>query len=297
MRWLLAEAASQIARSGARLLHCPAFVSPWRSPVPFVLTVHDNTVTRHPDDHPLEWRLYATRVLPGRARRAAEVIVPSEFVQADVIEAWRLSEERVVVIPPGVDAQFTTDDQIQRGEELSLLFAGAPIRRKNLDLVLRAMATSRRGSALSQAQLLVTGARCGEFADHVRTATRLGVAARVRWLGIVPESEMPALYRRAHVLVYPSLDEGFGLPPLEAMASGTPVVAGRAGALPETVGDAAVLVDPDDPEDAAVAIEALLTDVPLRRRLLAAGRARVAEFTWSRCADATAAAYRRALEG
>jgi alpha-1,3-rhamnosyl/mannosyltransferase len=121
--------------------------------------------------------------------------------------------------------------------------------------------------------------------------------ARIRFLGFVPDAALPGLYRGASMLVFPSRGEGFGLPPLEAMACGTPVVAGRAGSIPEVVGDAALLVDPGDPDAIAAAMRRIDGDDGLRARLVADGLARAAALRWPSCAEATLAVYRAALGG
>jgi glycosyltransferase involved in cell wall biosynthesis len=122
----------------------------------------------------------------------------------------------------------------------------------------------------------------------------LRLAERVRWIGRLPYAEIPQVYQRADVLVYPSFLEGFGFPPLEAMTVGTPVVASNASCLPEVLGDGALLIDPHDDSAFASAVESVLADPDERRRIIKAGTARARAFTWARCAETTAAAYRRA---
>jgi len=293
--WLLLGAGGDVGRAGADLLHCPAHVTPARSAVPLVVTAHDGG--RFDGGFPLEWRLFSRLVLPGLVRRADRVITPSQFVRQELVARWRLDPERVVAVPHGVGPEFGACPAPEPGPagRPRLLFAGAPVERKNLGLVLRALAAAAPGSPLGEAELLISGAEAGAFRQHAAAVADLGLAARVRWLGLVPRPEMPALYRAVDVLVYPSLYEGFGLPPLEAMAAGTPVVAASASCLPETLGDAAVLVDPHDADDLARAVEALLTDSELRRAKIAAGRARAAALTWDRSAAATMDVYREAL--
>jgi glycosyltransferase involved in cell wall biosynthesis len=148
---------------------------------------------------------------------------------------------------------------------------------------------------LSRATLQISGATADRFPAHAAAITRAGLDGRVRWLGQVPRENLPALMSDADAVVYPSLYEGFGFPPLEAMAAGTPVVASNASCLPEVLGDAAMLVDPHDAAALGRALESALTDHALRQRLVAAGRARAATFTWERCAELTVEAYRRVL--
>jgi glycosyltransferase involved in cell wall biosynthesis len=176
-----------------------------------------------------------------------------------------------------------------------MLFPGAPVARKNLDLVLYAMAKAAPGSALGRARLQISGAPADRFPDRVAQIRKLGLADRVQWLGQIPVEEMPAIYGAADVCIYPSLYEGFGFPPLEAMAAGTAVVASNASCLPEILGDAALLIDPSDVRGFTAAVESVLSDATVRARLIEAGREHVADFTWERCAAQTVALYREVL--
>src|SRR5262249_49433898 len=150
----------------------------------------------------------------------------------------------------------------------------------NLEIVLRALAAAPPDSAPGSAVLKISGATAGQFPDYAGRVAELGLARRVEWLGQVPREQLPQTMASAAVVVYPSLYEGFGFPPREAMAAGTPVVASNASCLPEILGDAAVLVDPNDDAALCRVLEQVLTDTSLRERLIAAGRARAATFTW-----------------
>jgi glycosyltransferase involved in cell wall biosynthesis len=294
--WLGLGARGDIHRARADVLHCPAMVTPLRPGAPLVVTAHDDGLSPYPGGHSLEWRLFTRHVLPRLARRAEAVITPTEFVRGELVSSWQLDPGRVVAIPHGVSEAFATPAGEPRGSRARprLLFPGAPLERKNLGLVLDALAAAGAGSPLRDAELLISGAEARSFPGHAADVARLGLGERVRWLGVLPRAGVPALYREVDVLVYPSLYEGFGLPPLEAMAAGTPVVAGRAACLPETLGDAALLVDPHDAGALAAAVESMLTDTALRASMIAAGRARAAAFTWERSAAATADVYRAA---
>jgi alpha-1,3-rhamnosyl/mannosyltransferase len=296
--WLARMADQELRGSGAQLLHCPNFVVPWKTPVPFVVTVFDLSTRRFPRDHPLEWRVYERWFVPSRARAAARVIAISELTRQDVIRAYDVPADRVVTIYPGVDQRFFTQaPAAARAPDAGsrLIFPGAPVARKNLDVVLRAMAGAEPDSALARACLRISGAAAQQFPGHVATIRELGLDGRVEWLGQVPIAEMPREYASADVCVYPSLYEGFGFPPLEAMASGTPVVASNASCLPEVLGDAALLVGPSDLGSFAGAVESVLTNHDLRARLVDAGRKHAARFTWARCAEQTVSVYRDAL--
>jgi glycosyltransferase involved in cell wall biosynthesis len=204
----------------------------------------------------------------------------------------------VLTIHPGIDQDFFLPKVLQsRSEPARLLFPGAPLARKNLELVLHCLAGAPAGSALAHAALDISGAREEAFPRYSALIRSLGLWERVRWLGQVPREDVPSLMAAATAIVYPSFYEGFGFPPLEAMAAGTPVVASNASCLPEVLGDAAILVDPKDGRAFATALEGVLTRPELRARLVAAGRERARQFTWDRSAQCTVEAYERVLKG
>jgi len=294
LAWLLAGARRTLRRRPADLLHCPGFVAPWFLPIPFVVTVHDAGGRRFPADHPLEWRAYDRAFIGGRLRSAARVITGSDFARKELVDAYGLDPGRVVTIPYGIDPRFLAVPAIEGGTdgERRMLFPGAPVGRKNLEAVLRVMAEAETSSAVGQAQLDVSGARAEDFPGLAALVRSLDLEGRVRWLGRVPAEEMPVLVSGAALVVYPSLYEGFGFPPLEAMAAGTPVVASDRGSLPEVLGEAALLVDPEDGRALTEALEAVLTRADLWARLREAGRARARSFSWERCAAATIQLYR-----
>ena len=297
MRWLVRGAHDTLAADPPALLHCPSFVTPWAIKVPVVVTVHDAASKRFPADHPLEWRVYVDTVMPRRLRAAARVIAGSEFGRREVIEAFGVNPDRVVAVPYGLDSRFLDDKAAPHSTDASgpLLFPGAPIGRKNLEAVLASMAAASPDSALARARLQISGAREADFPSHSRLVNNLGLKSRVQWLGQAPAEEMPALFARASVLVYPSLYEGFGFPPLEAMAVGTPVVASNRGSLPEVLGDAALLIDPNNQRALGEALEAVLSKPEVRGRLRSAGLRRARLYTWDSCARKTAEVYREVL--
>lgn len=295
MRWLLDGA--RRAAAAAQLVHCPAFVAPWRLGTPYVLTVHDTSTLKFPEDHPLEWREYARLFLPGRALSAIRVITGTEFSRGEIARDLGVPLERIEVTPYGVAERFKGRPARNRAvaDPALLLFPGSPTRRKNLELVLDAMAHSPREAALGRARLAISGAEAGRFPAHQARISQLGIERRVDWLGKVPAESMPDLIERADLVVYPSHYEGFGFPGLEAMAVGTPVIAANASCLPEVLGSAALLVEPNDVKQFTDAAESALTNMELRGGLIARGKARAAGYTWRRCADLTVDVYRQAL--
>ena len=299
-RWMAWGARRKVRAVEAEVLHCPAFVAPLRSPVPLVITIHDLSLGRMPAGHPLEWRLFYRFLLPQLVRRATALLTPTETTRRDVIDAFGVSPERVFATPYGVDERFFAAPPRERREPPAsprIVFPGPPIGRKNLDLVLRVLATAKEGSALVRARLEITGAKAAEHPEYRDWIAENGLQDRVRWLGRLLDDELPALYAGADLLVYPSFLEGFGFPPLEAMAAGTPVVASNASCLPEVLGQAALLVDPRDDTGFAAAIESVLADPAERLRRVEIGRARARTYTWKRCAELVAAVYRKAAGG
>lgn len=293
MAWLARGAHRAVKDKPPNVLHCPSFVAPWRIPLPYVVTVHDAGGRRFPQDHPLEWRVYDRGFLASRLRAAARVITGSKFARDEIVAVYGLAPERVAVIPYGLDARYMTRTDVERRDERRvILFPGAPVARKNLDAVLECMAGARAGSALATAFLEISGATADRFPHHVRRIEALGLRTRVAWLGQLSAEDMHRTMSGATVVVYPSFYEGFGFPPLEAMAAGTPVVASDRGSLPEVLGQAALLVDPRDIGALATALESVMTNEQLRDRLRREGQAHARTFTWARCAELTCDLYR-----
>jgi glycosyltransferase involved in cell wall biosynthesis len=253
---------------GLDLLHCTTFRGPARSPVPTVLTVHDLAILRAPEAFPRWHRLYGTAGLRRVLRAADAIVAVSEFTRREVVELAAVAEERVRVVPNGVDPVFTPDGPRAEGDYV--LAVGTLEPRKNLE---RAVEAAREAGV----ELRVVGARGWGGVDVDG------------WVGEIPDSELAALYRGARSVLYPSLYEGFGLPVLEAMACGAPVVTSLDTAMVEIAGDAAVLVDPLDVS--AIAAGILAADAR-RDELSRAGLERAREFTWQRSADAVVELWR-----
>jgi glycosyltransferase involved in cell wall biosynthesis len=256
---------------GLDVLHCTTFRGPLRAPVPFTVTLHDLALVRHPELFP-RWHRWTGRLGIGPvARGAGRVLVVSEFTRREAVELLGVDPERVTVIGNAVEPQFRPSDTVSQASYV--LAVGTLEPRKNLARVVEA---ARRAGV----ELRVAGAR------------GWGGVEAPGWLGEVTDQELVDLYRGARALVFPSLYEGFGIPVLEAMACGTPVVTSRGGATEEVAGGAAVLVDPLDVESIAAGIAEAETR---REELRALGIARAAEFTWARVAARAEAAWRELL--
>ena len=285
-------------REDAALAHTHYFVSP-RLRCPAVVTVHDISYARAPEMFSRRDRKLLGLVR-GSVRRAERVIAVSEFTRTDVIDQYGLDPAKVVAISNGVGPQFRPQaDAAMRVQERFgivkpyVLCVGALQARKNVPLVIEAyVQLMGRGT---NCELVVAGGDRGGRLDVLDAILRNRLTGRVHLLGHVEEMELPALYSGARAFVSPSLYEGFGLPALEAMACGTAVIASNTTGLAEAVGDAGLTIDPRSADELAEAIRRVHEDEELRDRLVAAGHARAAEFTWARAARATADVYREVL--
>jgi glycosyltransferase involved in cell wall biosynthesis len=276
---------------GADVVHALNFVAP-PARVPVVVMVHDLTFIRFPElCTPVTLR-YGDLVRRA-VRRGAIVHTPSEFVAAEVRAELAVPADRVVAIHSGV-ARVAGGDAAagarRAGGKRYVLALGTIEPRKNLPALVRAFAAV--AATDPEVRLVVAGPE-GWGAEQFRTAVdRVAARDRIVRLGWVGPNDRRDLLAGASVFAYPSRYEGFGFPPLEAMAAGVPVVAGDAGALPEILGDAAALVDPDDDDAIAAGITRLLDDRAARDQLIARGQERVARYSWTATADAVTALYR-----
>lgn len=302
--WQHAVLPAAVRRVGADLLHAPGYVAPGRCPVPFVLTVYDTIALDHPSWCRTSNWVHYRLALPLSIRRAAHIVVPSRATRDDVIRHVPSASCRITVIPPGVRpgmARISDHGRLRAFRDRLgvpgrfVLFVGNIEPKKNVPGLIRAFAEVKRGG-VSDLTLVVAG-RPG-WKDHgpVRAALReCGLAGEVRFPGYVSDADLPLLFSAAELLAMPSFYEGFGLPVLEAMACGCPVIASDRGALPETVGDAGILVDAGSPPSLGAAMADLLGSASSRERLCRAGLARAARYTWDAAARATDAVYRAVL--
>jgi glycosyltransferase involved in cell wall biosynthesis len=254
-------------KHGVSVLHCPTFRGPFRSDVPVVVTVHDLAVLRHPGTFNQWTRRYSRLAVPRVVRAARRLIAVSEFTRRELVELLRVPEDKIRVIPNAVAEPFRPDGPKAKGDYV--LAVGTLEPRKNL-------AAAQHAAQRLAVELRVVGAR------------GWGGVQVDGWLGRVSDEELARLYRGARCLVYPSLYEGFGIPVLEAMACGTPVVTSAGGATEEVAGGAAVLVDPRDPVSIAEGIEQATAR---REELATRGLERARSFTWERIAAETWKVY------
>jgi glycosyltransferase involved in cell wall biosynthesis len=262
-------------RAGADVLHCTIFRAPPRARVPTILTVHDLAVLRRPEVFPAWTRLYGRTALRPTIRAADRVFAVSEFSKRETAELAGVDPDHIDVVPNAVEPVFSAEGDAAAGEYV--LAVGTLEPRKNLARVVEA--TARAG-----VQLRLVGAP--GWGDERITG------GHVWWLGRLEDAALAEAYRGARALVFPSLYEGFGIPVLEAMACGTPVVTSAGSVMAEVSGGAAVLVDPLDPASIAAGI-----DEADRRReeLVPLGLERARLYTWDRAVEAAVAGYRKAV--
>ncbi len=276
-------------------LHHGNYVLPPALPCPAVLTVSDCSWARLGESMPVADRLAFRRFVPWSARRAAHITTISEHARGDLLDLFDwLDPARITVLPLAVDARFrpVPPDPARFGlPEAYVVCLGAVQPRKNLARLLEAWATVQARGAAGDAVLAIAGRPKQEAGAYAALAEQLGIADRVRWLGYVANADLPVLLTGARCLVFPSLYEGFGLPVVEAMAAGCPVICSDTTSLPETAAGAALLVDPLAPTAIADAITRLLTDETERARLRELGLARAAKLSWTRSAEVLAGVY------
>jgi glycosyltransferase involved in cell wall biosynthesis len=285
------------------LLHALAFVTPLLSPCPAVVTIYDLSFLLYPESFKRSKRFYLGLFTRLSARRARRIVAISKSTKRDVVRLVGVSPEKVEVVYCGIDDAFCplAEDQVaafraKRGlPERFILFVGTIEPRKNITRLVEAFATLRFCD-IATLKLVIGGAKGWFYEDVFARVEELGLEGQVMFPGYIPISELPLWYNAAELFVYPSLYEGFGLPPLEAMACGTPVVAASTSSLPEVVGEAGLTVDPLDVEELAEAMKRVLNDEALRQEMRERGLKRAKGFSWTKTAQETVQVYRRAME-
>ncbi len=283
----------------ADIFHSPDFTLPPLSSAAGVVTVHDLSFLKAPECADPGLRAYLTERVPASVARAARVLADSENTRRDILELLAVPEDKVAVVYAGVEPRFRPVRDPARLAavreryhlpEFFVLFVGTIEPRKNLARLISAYAEMRRQTGLPHA-LVLSGSKGWLYEDIFTQVTSEGLTEDVLFPGFVADEDLPALYTLADLFAFPSLYEGFGLPPLEAMACGTPVVASNNSSLPEVLGTAALYAEAEDVTGLADAMARILGDATLRARLADLGRAQAARFTWDDAARQLVNAY------
>jgi glycosyltransferase involved in cell wall biosynthesis len=280
-----------LRREKVDLFHAPHYVLPTLTPCKSVVTIHDCIHLKFPQYLPNTLAYaYARGSLWVAAHRSSRILTVSETSKRDILEYFRVPSRKIDVIYNGLDERFASpppEEDVARVRERYqldhpfVLYAGNIKPHKNLERLIEAFHMFRRGE-FEHVKLVIIGDEISKYAALRHAVHRHKLHKHVRFFGFVPHGTLAILYRLAAVFVFPSLYEGFGLPPLEAMASGTPVITSNVSSLPEVVNDAAVLIDPLQPEAIADAIRRVLTNAALRDDLRARGLERARHFSWER---------------
>jgi glycosyltransferase involved in cell wall biosynthesis len=278
-----------LRRERVTLFHAPHYVLPPLVPCRSVVTIHDCIHLRFPQYLPNRLALgYARATMSLASRRATRILTVSESSKRDIVRFFGTAPEKIDVIPNSYDDRFGVEpgeEEVYRVRERYqlhdqfVLYAGNVKPHKNLERLIDAFDLVRK-RGLDHVKLVLIGDEISKYAALRRAIHRHQLHKYVRFLGYLPEDTLAVMYRLAGVFVFPSLYEGFGLPPLEAMASGTPVVTSNVSSLPEVAGDAAVLVDPYDHHAIADGIYSVLSNEPYRQELRRKGLVRASQFSW-----------------
>ena len=295
--WCIDALPRAVRRTTVDVFHAPAYTAPLWGVRPLVVTIHDVSYERHPEWYP--YRIdRARRWFYRRSAFAADIVITdSEFSRREIEAAYGLGGDRVHVIPLGVGAPFAPSLDRSHTSPINrvptILHVGDLHRRRNIGVLIEALALLRaRNDVLQSTELVLVGADRGVGTEIVHRAKTLGVADSIRFVPVADDESVVALLHEADVFAYPSLYEGFGLPVLEAMACGTPVVASTAASIPEVVGEGGLLVDPHDGRAWYEAFVEVMTSAPRAAGLRQAGITRAASFTWKRTAAKTLGVYR-----
>lgn len=296
----------ELLSGGADLYHASDFVLPPLRQARGLLTVHDLSFITTPECADAGLRAYLSRVVPRSVARADHILADSQSTRRDLIDLLEVAPARVTVVYPGVEARFqpqhdpATLHQVRAryglGEQPFILGVGTLEPRKNWPALIQAWTHLRQASRLPH-RLVIAGGKGWMVEEIFQAAQASPLAHDIRFTGFVADADLPALYAAADLFAFPARYEGFGIPVIEAMACGTPVVCADNSSLPEAAGDAALLVNCDDIQALAAAMGRLIEESALRARLRAAGLAQAARFTWDAAAAALWQTYQQVDHG
>ena len=292
-----------VQQNGITLFHGTNYYVPFWNRCRTIVTIHDLSLLLHPHTHEAELVRDAARYFPATARMASKIITDSESVKREICEHLRVRPEKIAVVPlaprrafrPVAAGQAEAARRRLGVAEEFLLFVGTVEPRKNLLTLVRALVELTRHTDL-RPQLVIAGQKGWLTDDLFALIEESGLGPRILFTGYISDADLAALYSSCRVSIYPSLYEGFGLPPLEAMSCGAPVITSRIPVIRETVGEAARLIEPTNVPELAASIVELWESAAERERLSELGRIRAAGFTWERTASLTLDVYMEVLQ-
>jgi glycosyltransferase involved in cell wall biosynthesis len=305
--WEQAIAPVVTLRDKVDLLHCPVNVVPLLAPCKTIVTIHDIGFILFPETYKTAKRLYLTNATRLTAKRAAHILTDAEANRQEIIQHLRVPEAKVTTVPLGYDedtffpitdaAKLQAFREAHNLPERFILYVGTLQPRKNIPLLLKGFAKLRREqpNLAKDVHLIIAGAKGWLYEDIFRLTKALELDGVAQFPGFVNQEDLPLWYNCAECFAYPSKYEGFGLPPLEAMACGTPVITSTVSSLPEVVGDAAIKVNPDDVAMMADALAQVLGSSSTRAEMRQKGLAQSARFTWQETARKTLAVYNKIM--
>jgi GT2 family glycosyltransferase/glycosyltransferase involved in cell wall biosynthesis len=295
----------QIMIKRVDLVHYPAFISPVWKTSKTVITIHDMSYLLFPEMFLWQYRMYLRLFVPFSAKRADQIIADSDNTKRDIVRLLGIPEEKVKVVYPGTNLAYSCIEDTQRIQDSLktlaiqgeyILSVGTLEPRKNIKTLIKAYAHLMQDSPVEEISLVIVGGKGWLYEEIFREVERVSLKTKIIFTGYVTEEEMICLYNGAKIFVYPSLYEGFGLPPLEAMACGVPVIVSNVSSLPEVVGDAALMFSPESFVELKDKIQELLNDQALSEDLILRGKERVKQFTWEKAAKQTMQVYEESLK-
>ena len=270
--------AQEIRKADVAVFYSPSFMPPLHSRIPFVFTIHD---LMHLFYYSTWHRLYYRQVIARLANRAKKIITVSHYSKEQLVDLLGIDEHRIEVVYNGVDIRYQENDRSFKSERPYFLYVGNRRTNKNIPVMLAAFA---QADIPNDFMFFLSGDPDEQLIARIE---ELGIASRVRFLGFITEEELPTLYRGAFATLFVSLMEGFGLPVIESMASGTPVITSSTSSLPEIAGGAGICVEPTSPDAIAMAMAELVYDKEKYNALCLKGIDRARQFSWDKTAEET----------
>ena len=297
----------EIKKYNVSLFHGPAFFVPFLKPknCKYVITVHDITFVKYPEAFTFGTRLYYKLLFPRSLDLADAIITDSESTKKDIIQKYKINPDKIQVIYLGVSTGFLEKYEKQKKEEIKkkymlpekyFLFTGVLSPRKNIQTLLEAFYILKKEEGYKEYKLLIVGGKGWLYESIFTKVAKLRLQDDVCFIEYVPEDDLPLFYALAQVYLFPSLYEGFGLPILEAMACGCPVITSNVSSMPEVAGDAALLINPTSVEELIASIKKITTNKKLKETMQKKGYEQIKKFSWEKTAQQTAAVYAQVTE-